>query len=175
MTKTKQPCFSTQCFSQYRHQVRVRDIPLVSRGLAKKIKIIYKASACRLQVSLSCAVLCQIVSLQYLSRSPLHRYKRGPSVVFEEVGMPCPGPFRFSHFADHVYDCCPLPDPDVGLSSLYMMLSIRLSILVCAAASFFCACLSSAPYIVPGSTHGCLILFKQMAKLLLKISRSHYL
>ena len=29
------------------------------------------ASACRLQVSLYCAVLCQIVSLQYLSRSSL--------------------------------------------------------------------------------------------------------
>ena len=34
----------------------------VSRGWAK-------ASACHLQVSLSCAVLCQIVSLLYLSRS----------------------------------------------------------------------------------------------------------
>ena len=32
-----------------------------------------KASACRLQVSLSCAVLCQIVSLQYFARSSLHR------------------------------------------------------------------------------------------------------
>ena len=31
-----------------------------------------KASACHLQISLSCAVLCQIVSLQYLSRSSLH-------------------------------------------------------------------------------------------------------
>ena len=39
---------------------------VVSRGRAK-------ASACRIQVSLSCAVLCQIASLQYLSRSSLHR------------------------------------------------------------------------------------------------------
>ena len=31
------------------------------------------ATACRLQVSLYCAVLCHIVSLQYLSRSSLHR------------------------------------------------------------------------------------------------------
>ena len=32
---------------------------------------------CHLQVSLLCAVLCQIVSLQYLSRSSLHHLKRG--------------------------------------------------------------------------------------------------
>ena len=37
----------------------------MSRGCAK-------ASACRLQITLSCAVLCHIVSLQYLSRSSLH-------------------------------------------------------------------------------------------------------
>ena len=39
---------------------------VLSRGWAK-------ASTCRLQVSLSCVVLCRIVSLQYLSRSSLHR------------------------------------------------------------------------------------------------------
>ena len=60
-----------------------------------------KASACRLQVSLSCAVLCQIVSLQYLSRSSHRRLAglpcrlflswspsgdtRGPSVIFAAV------------------------------------------------------------------------------------------
>ena len=38
-----------------------------------------KASACRLQVSLYCTVLCQIVYLQYLSRSSLHRL----------AGLPC--------------------------------------------------------------------------------------
>ena len=37
----------------------------MSRGWAK-------ASAVRLQITLSCAVLCHIVSLQYLSRSSLH-------------------------------------------------------------------------------------------------------
>ena len=98
----------------------------MSRGWAK-------ASACRLQITLSCAVLCHIVSLQYLSRSSLHRlaglpYRlfvslwspsgdtRGPSVVFEAVDTPCPGPFHFSHSVDYIYDFCPLPDPDVGLS-----------------------------------------------------------
>ena len=29
--------------------------------------------------------------------------------------MLCPGPFHFSHFGDNVYNCCPLPDPDVVL------------------------------------------------------------
>ena len=60
--------------------------------------------------------------------------------------------------------------------SLYVMLSILLSILVCAAASLFCACLVSvqvsAPYVIAGSTqelYTCL--FRQMARLLLKMSR----
>ena len=41
---------------------------------------------------------------------------RGPSVVFEAVNMPCPGQFHFSHSVDYIYEFCPLPDPDVGLS-----------------------------------------------------------
>ena len=97
----------------------------MSRGWAK-------ASTCRLQITLSCAVLCHIVSLQYLSRSSLHRLAglpcrlflswspsgdaRGPSVIFEAVNMPCPGPFHFSHSVDYIYEFCPVPDPDVGPS-----------------------------------------------------------
>ena len=93
----------------------------MSRGWAK-------ASACRLQMTLSCAVLYHVVSLQYLSRSSLHRLSyflviwppsgdtRGPSDVFEAVDMPCPGPFHFSHSVDYIYEFCPLPDPDVGPS-----------------------------------------------------------
>ena len=53
---------------------------------------------------------------------------------------------------------------------VYVMLSILLSILVCAAASLFCACLVSvqvsAPYVIAGSTqelYTCL--FRQMARL----------
>ena len=77
---------------------------VVSRGWTK-------ASACRLQVTLSCAVLCHIVSLQYLSKSspsfgwsPLSSFlviwspigdTRGPSVVFEAVDMHCPVPLNF--------------------------------------------------------------------------------
>ena len=30
--------------------------------------------------------------------------------------MPCPGPFHVSYSVDYIYDFCPLPDPDVGLS-----------------------------------------------------------
>ena len=41
---------------------------------------------------------------------------RDPSVVFEAVNMPCPGPFHFSHSVDYIYEFCPLPDPDVGPS-----------------------------------------------------------
>ena len=29
---------------------------------------------------------------------------RGPSVVFEAVDMPCPGPFHFSHSVDYIYE-----------------------------------------------------------------------
>ena len=85
-------------------------------------------------VILSYAVLCQIVSLQYLSRSSLHRLAGLPcrlflsyslqvvtrevhrSGVFEAVDVPCPGPFHFSHSVDYIYDFCLLPDPNVGLS-----------------------------------------------------------
>ena len=30
--------------------------------------------------------------------------------------MPCPRPYHFSYSIDYIYDFCPLPDPDVGLS-----------------------------------------------------------
>ena len=96
---------------------------------------------------------------------------RGPSVVFEAVDMPCPGPF---HFISMTF-VLSLTQMLVFLS-LYVMLSILLSIFVCAAASLFCACLVSvhvsAPYVIAGSTqelYTCL--FRQMARLLLKISR----
>ena len=41
---------------------------------------------------------------------------RGPSVVFEAVNMPCPGPFHSSHSVDYIYEFFPLHDPDVGPS-----------------------------------------------------------
>ena len=59
---------------------------------------------------------------------------------------------------------------------LYVMLSILLSILVCAAASLFCACLVSVqvspPYVIAGSTQELYTChFRQMARLLMKMYR----
>ena len=101
---------------------------------------------------------------------------RGPSVIFEAVDLPCPGPFHFSYSVDYIYDFCPLPDPDVGLSIFVCDVEHTSCILVCAATSLFCDCLVSvqvsAPYVVPGSTQELYIcLFRQMARLLLKMSR----
>ena len=98
----------------------------MSRGWAK-------ASACRLQMTLSCAVLChyRVAPVFVQVVSPPHGWSpsssflvtwspsgdtRGPSVVFEAVDMPCPGPFHFSQSVHYIYDLCPLPDPDVGPS-----------------------------------------------------------
>ena len=101
---------------------------------------------------------------------------RGTSVVFEAVNMRCPGPFHCSHSVDYIYEFVLSLTQMLVVLSLYVMLSILLSILVCAAASLFCACLVSvqvsAPYVIAGSTqelYTCL--FRQMAMLLLKISR----
>ena len=52
----------------------------MSRGWAK-------ASACRLQITPSCAFLCHIVSLQYLSRSSLHRLAGLPCRLFLSYGL----------------------------------------------------------------------------------------
>ena len=88
-----------------------------------------KASACRLQVSLSCAFLCQIVSLQYLSRSSLRRLAGLPCillsfglhVVTREIHRSSLRRLMYpslhcncSHVGD--YDFCLLPDPDVSPS-----------------------------------------------------------
>ena len=127
----------------------------MSRGSAK-------ASACRLQVSLCCAVLCPIVSLQYLSRSSLHRWagllcrlflSYGLQVVTREVHrsslrrLMCPAQddiFRTLLIIFVLY----LTQMLVFLS-LYVMLSIHLAILFCAAVSLFCACLVSVHVSAP--------------------------
>ena len=158
----------------------------MSRGWAK-------ASACCLQTTLSCAFLCHIVSLQYLSRSSLHRLAGLPCRLFLSYGLQLVT--REVHRSSLRRLICPAQDHFIFLTvliismtfvlsltqmlvflSLYVMLSILLSIFVCAAASVFCACLVSvhvsAPYVIAGSTqelYTCL--FRQMARLLLKISR----
>ena len=96
------------------------------------------------------------MSLQYLSRSSLRRlaglpcrfffpsgHTRGPSVVFEAVDVLCPGPFHFSHIADKSISFILSLTQILVFLSLYVMLSILLSILVCASASLFCVCLVS--------------------------------
>ena len=104
--------------------------------------------------------------------------KRGPSVVFEAVDMPWPGPFHISRIADYILSITFVFSRTLMLVFLffYVTLSILLSILVDATASLSCACLVSvnisAPYVVAGSTqelYTCL--FREMARLLLKISR----
>ena len=158
---------------------------VVSHGWAK-------ASARHLQITVLCCplpyrvarVFVQVVSPP-LGWSPLSTFlaiwsptgdTQGPSVVFEAVDMPCPGPFHFSHSVDYIYEFCPLPNPDVGPSIFVCDVEHTSFNLVCAAASLFCACLVSvqvsAPYVIAGSTqelYTCL--FRQMARLLLKISR----
>ena len=137
--------------------------------------------------------LCQIVSLQYLSRSSLHRLAGLPCPIFLSYGLQMVT--RVVHRSSLGRLICPAQDHFICLTlliismtfvfsltqtlaflSLYVMLSILLSILVCAAASLFCACLVivqvSAPYVIAGSTHELYTcLFRQMARLLLKISR----
>ena len=100
----------------------------MSRGWAK-------ASACPLQVSLSCAVLCHIVSLQYLSRSSLHRLAALPCRIFLSYGVQmvtrevhrsslrqliCPAQDHFICLTLLMISItlCPLPDTDVGISIL---------------------------------------------------------
>ena len=131
----------------------------MSRGWAK-------ASACRLQITLSCAFLCHIVSLQYLSRSSLHRLAGLPCRLFLSYGLQLVT--REVHRSSLRRLICPAQDHFICLTvwiismtfvlsltqmlvflSLYVMLSILLSILVCAAASLFCACLVSVQVSAP--------------------------
>ena len=138
-----------------------------------------------------CFPLSYIMSLQYLSRSSLHRLAGLPCRLFLSYGLqvvtrevhrsslrrliwPAQDHFIFLTVLI-ICDFCPLHDPDVGLSILVCDVE-HTSILVCAAPSLFCVCLVSvqvsAPYVIAGSTqelYTCL--FRQMAMLLLKMSQ----
>ena len=159
------PMLATYNNNHHHHQAA-----LVPRGWAK-------ASACRLQVSLSCAVLCQIVSLQYLSRSALHLVVFSCRMVStwwhagsigRLWGCWCSRPRTisfFSHIADYSYAFCPLSLTQMLVFlSLYIMLSILLSILVRATAGcLFRACFMSGQvsslcqsWQHPGVVHICL-------------------
>ena len=102
---------------------------------------------------------------------------RGPSVVFDAVDMPCRGQFHFSHSAYYIYDFCPLPDPDVG-PSIFVCDVEHTSFHFGLCGRKFVLCLfGQCPglgtiNVIAGSTqelYTCL--FRQMARLLLKISR----
>ena len=82
--------------------------------------------------------------------------------------MPCPGPFLFLS-VDYVYDFCPLPDPDVGLSIFICDVEHTSFHFGMCGRSLFCACLVSvqvsARYVIAGSTHELYTcLFRQMAR-----------
>ena len=150
-----------------------------------------KASACRLQITLSCAFRCHIVSLQYLSRSSLHRLAGLPCRIFLSYGLQVVTREVYRSSLRRLI--CPAQDHSIFLTvliiymtivlsltqmlvflSLYVMLSILLSILVCAAASFsvlvWSVSRSLHHYVIAGSTqelYTCL--FRQMARLLLKM------
>ena len=87
------------------------------------------ASACRLQVSMSCTglpVYVQVVSppLGWSRSSSFHVVwspcadARGPSAVCEAVDVSSHITLHFSHITDYVCDLCPLPGPDVALAVL---------------------------------------------------------
>ena len=117
----------------------------MSRGWAK-------ASSCRLQVTLSCAVLCHIVSFKYMSRSSLHLLAGVPCRLFLSYGLQvvtrevhrsslrrliCPAQDHFIFLTVLImynYGLCPLPEPDVDLSIFVCGVEhkgLLLSILVC--------------------------------------------
>ena len=58
-----------------------------------------------------------------------------------------------SHIADYIYDFVLSLTQTLVFLSLYVMLSIPLSILVCSAASLFCDCLVSVQVSAPSICH----------------------
>ena len=112
-----------------------------------------------------CVVLCQIVSLPYVPRSSLHRLA-GLPCLFLSYGLQVVT--REVHRPSLRWSICPAHDHFIflrlliismtfalsltqmlGFLSLYVMLSILRSSLVCAAASLFCAYLVSVQVSAP--------------------------
>ena len=136
---------SVECFLEIYRSIYTSAI--LSRGWAK-------TSACCFQVCLSCAVLCQVVSFQYSSKSSLHRFAGLPYNLFLPYGFQVV--MRFVHLSYLSRLMCPAQDnfillvvfitsvtPVFALTqvfvflSWYVILSILLSIFVSAAARFF--------------------------------------
>ena len=74
---------------------------VLSRGWAK-------ASACCFQVCLSCAVLCQVVSFQYSTKSSLHRFAGLPRNLFLPYRLQMV--MRFVHLSSLSRLMCPSQD-----------------------------------------------------------------
>ena len=87
---------------------------VVSRGRAN-------ASACRLQITLSCAVLRHIVSLQYLSRSSLHRLAGLPCRIFLSYSLQVV--IREVHRSSLRRLICPAQDHFIFLTVLIISMS----------------------------------------------------
>ena len=143
--------------------------------------------ACHIHDSLICAVLCQIVFFQYLSRTsldclagglPCHLFSSHVSYIGPIWGGWCALPRTTSVFS-HGCFCLrhfPISDPDVGHSVVVCDVERTSSILVYAAPCVFCSCLESdhvsAPHVIAGITQELYIwVFRQMASLFLKRSR----
>ena len=115
-----------------------------------------------------CAVIAFRVSFQ--------RAKVKVVVCEAAVDVPCQGPFHFLTLLIITMTCVLSLTQLLVFLSMYVMLIKFISILVYAAASLFCACLTSvqvsAPYVIAGSMQELYTnFFGQMAMLLLKISQ----
>ena len=129
------------------------------------------SKAC-LQVSVTCALLCQIVSLRYLLRLSLHYLAGLPCRLFLSYGLQVVK--RKVHRSCLRRLMCPAQDQFIFLTLLIMsvtfflsltqmlvllfhvILRVHFSILVCASASLFCngqcpVLNFSAPYVIAGS------------------------
>ena len=91
----------------------------MSRGWAK-------ASTCRLQITLSCAFLCHIVSLQCLSRSSLHRLAGLPCRIFLSYGLQIVT--REVHRSSLRRLICPAQDHFIFLTVLIISMTFVLSL-----------------------------------------------
>ena len=115
---------------------------------------------CLVLFTLSCAVLCHIMSLQYLSRSSLHRLAGLPCRLFLSYGLQvvtrevhrlslrrliCPAQDHFIFLKVYIISMTFVLSLTQMLALLSLFVhtafSILLSILVCAAASLLRACL----------------------------------
>ena len=103
---------------------------VLSRGWAK-------ASACCFQVCLSCAVLCQVVSFQYSSKSSLHLFAGLPRNIFLPYGFQVV--MRFVHLSSLSRLMCPAQDHFILLVVFYHVCDsclcshpgVCLSVMVC--------------------------------------------